>query len=381
MWVSTKTKQSSLSLARVASLILLVVALPGCATHPSGVLIAEAAATPGATVVDMLVATTRRPSPEPGVLYSGERGDLSFTEIAVSIPPDNVRKAGEVQWPSDMPANPATDFTTVKVESVSVPQGVKDWAKRALSRDRHVLIFVHGFNTQYDEAVYRLAQIVHDSEAKVTPVLFTWPSRGSVLEYPYDRESTNYSRTALEDMLWRVSQDPSVGRVSILAHSMGSWLTVEALRQLAIRHGKVPPKIDTLMLASADLDVDVFRQQMRDLGPSRPRVVLFVSHDDKALGITRVFGGNVDRVGQVDPSKEPYRTALETLQGVTVVDLSALDTGDEVDHTKFAESPEVVQLIGRRLAGQSIESGNGIGNKIGASVTGSPIAIFQSAGR
>ena len=185
-------------------------------------------------------------------------------------------------------------------------------------------------------------------------------------------------------MLWRLSQEPSVGQVSILAHSMGTWLTVEALRQLAIRHGKVPPKIDTVMLASADLDVDVFGQQMRDIGPSRPRVVLFVSHDDKALGISRAFSGNIDRVGQVDPSKEPYRSVLENVQGVTVVDLSALNTGDELNHSKFAESPEVAQLIGRRLAGQSIEPGKDIGNQIGASIATaatSPIEIIQSGMR
>jgi esterase/lipase superfamily enzyme len=330
------------------------------------------------------VATTRRPSPVPGVLLSGERGELAFSEIAVSIPPDNARKVGEIQWPSSLPANPATDFTTVKVEPVSVPQGVRDWAKRSLARDRHVLVFVHGFNTNYDEAIYRFAQIVHDSKAAVTPVLFTWPSRGDVLQYPYDRESTNYSRSAFEDMLWRISQDPSVGRVSILAHSMGTWLTVESLRQLAIRHHQVPPKIREVMLAAGDLDVDVLGQQLRDIGKPRPDFIMFVSRDDKALNFSRMFAGDVDRLGQVDPTKEPYRTILEREHGITVVDLSAVRTGDDIDHSKFSESPQAIQLIGRQLAGQQIAPDKGIAGNIGASMvsaTAAPIAIIQSGAR
>ena len=62
-----------------------------------------------------------------------------------------------------------------------------------------VLVFVHGFNNRFEDAVFRFAQIIHDSRADVAPVLFTWPSKGSVFAYGYDRESANYSRDALED--------------------------------------------------------------------------------------------------------------------------------------------------------------------------------------
>ena len=85
-------------------------------------------------------------------------------------------------------------------------------------------------------------------------------SRANVLDYAYDRESTNYSRTQLEEILRRAAQDPSVGDVTIMAHSMGSWLVTEALRQMAIRDGRVAPKIRNVILASPDLDIDVFRR-------------------------------------------------------------------------------------------------------------------------
>jgi esterase/lipase superfamily enzyme len=255
-----------------------------------------------------------------------------------------------------------------------------------------VLVFVHGFNNRYEDAVYRFAQIVHDSHADVAPVVFTWPSRGSIFDYNYDKESTNYSRDALEELLTRTAANPAVSDVTIMAHSMGTWLTVEALRQMAIRNGHVASKINNVILASPDLDVDVFGRQFASLGKERPHFTIFVSQDDRALALSRRISGNVDRLGQIDPSVEPYRSKLEAA-GITVLDLTKLKGGDRLNHGKFAESPEVVKLIGDRLiAGQTITDSNvGLGEAVGAVAMGAaqtagsavsvavstPIAIFD----
>jgi Uncharacterized protein conserved in bacteria len=373
--------------------LLVAASLSGCAGRAEGVLVptADAATAPG-TRVDMLVATTRSPSENPGILFSGERGSgLKITDIAVSIPPDANRKAGEVQWPKKLPADPAREFATVHVSPVDA-SSARGWLLRHLPPSGRVLVFVHGFNNRYEDAVYRFAQIVHDSRADVAPILFTWPSRASIFDYNYDKESTNYSRDALEEMLDAIADNPNVREVTVMAHSMGSWLTVEALRQMAIRDGRVAPKIRNVILASPDLDVDVFGQQYKALGPSRPDFTLFVSRDDRALQLSRRISGNIDRLGQIDPTVEPYRTQFEAA-GVSVIDLTALKSGDPLNHGKFAESPEVVQLIGTRLlTGQTITDSNvGLGDRIGAVALGTaqtvggvasatvnaPIAVFD----
>src|SRR5690606_2566546 len=373
---------------------LLAASLSGCAGRPQGVLIPTATvATAKGAQVDMLVATTRLPSESPGILFSGERGDeLKITDIAISIPPDSERKVGEVQWPKKLPADPAREFATIGVTPVAGAAESNRWLSQHLPPSKRVLVFVHGFNNRYEDAVYRFAQIVHDSGADVAPILFTWPSRASIFDYNYDKESTNYSRDALEDMLDAIADNPNVGEITVMAHSMGSWLTVEALRQMAIRDGRVAPKIENVILASPDLDVDVFGQQYRSLGPDHPDFTLFVSRDDRALQISRRISGNVDRLGQIDPTVEPYRTELEKA-GISIIDLTALKGGDALNHGKFAESPEVVQLIGTRLlTGQAITDSNvGLGDRIGAVALGTaqtvggvasatvnaPIAIFD----
>ncbi|MGO8448282.1 alpha/beta hydrolase, partial [Rhizobium ruizarguesonis] len=76
-----------------------------------------------------------------------------------------------------------------------------------------------------------------------------------------------------------------VKEVSILAHSMGNWLALEALRKMAIRNGRLPAKFENVMLASPDVDVAVFRQQIIDMGKQHPKFTLFVSRADRALAV------------------------------------------------------------------------------------------------
>ncbi|MGX5733656.1 alpha/beta hydrolase [Bosea thiooxidans] len=369
-------------LASSAVAALAALALAGCAGDVRGTLVPVAAAAPDASRITMLVATTRKADEDPGVLFSGERAAPSFAEITVSVPPDSARKVGEVQWPSRLPGNPETDFVTLKVDKIDRAQALKRFHEKVQRvPKRRVLIFIHGFNNRFEDAVYRFAQIVHDSNAKVVPILFTWPSRGSIFAYGFDRESNNYSRGPLENLLQALSKDPAVGEVSILAHSMGNWVTMEALRQMSIRNGEVSPKIANVMLAAPDVDVDVFRSQVMEMTGRRPRFTIFVSRDDRALAVSRRVWGSTARLGAIDPEAEPWRTQLEAAK-IYVLDMSKLHTGDSLNHGKFAESPEVVQLIGTRLAaGQPItDSRAGLGERLVQITAGTAAAVGTAAG-
>src|SRR5919112_6173581 len=368
---------------RLPMVLTLVSALGACASL-RGVMVPVTATAPGASKIDMLVATTRKQT-DPAELFSGDRGSApSFANITVSVPPPNARQIGEVQWPRQVPGNPATEFVTLKADVIDRNQALA-WFHRTLRTvpKRQVLVFIHGFNNRFDDSVFRFAQIVHDSNAPVVPILFTWPSRGSVLAYGYDRESTAYSRNALESLLKAISRDPAVGEISILAHSMGTSLALETLRQMAIRDGLVTPMIRNVLLAAPDVDVDLARTALVDMGPraNRPAFTLFVSQDDRALAVSRRVWGSEARLGAINPDQEPYRTQLEQ-SNVTVLDLTKLKAGDALYHGKFAASPEVVQLIGKRLAeGQTVtDSRVGLGDRIIQVTAGAASAVGTAAG-
>ncbi|WP_062011879.1 alpha/beta hydrolase [Aureimonas sp. AU4] len=377
-------------------LVALLVALAGCTSRPYATLMPVSGTVPGAHLVDMLVATTRAPSGVPGVVFAGERGPgLSIENILVSIPPDGVRKPGAVIYPRRNPGDPSREFVALRVAPLD-EAGARAWYDRVSGPRRRVLIFVHGFNSTYEEAVFRFAQISHDTGVDAAPILFTWPSQGSIFGYLYDKESANYSRDALEAVIRQAAEDPDVGEVTLMAHSMGSWLAMEALRQYAIRNGDLPGKLRNVVLAAPDLDIDVFREQLNEIGPAEDRITIFTSQDDRALLVSRRLSGGVQRLGAVDLTRPEVEAEFER-RGITVVDLSDIRAGDSLNHTKFAESQAVVQAIGRRLiAGDrvsdsrlslaetigatAIGTAQGVGSAVGATLT-LPVAVVDPVAR
>jgi esterase/lipase superfamily enzyme len=120
----------------VVALLLLGPLMSGCASPPEGVLAPVPQTAADATEVSIMVATTRAPSDDPGLLYSGERGArIDFNEIVVSIPPDSRRKIGEVQWPKKIPPDPARDFATLSAKQMDSVAEVEAWYDR--NRSRH----------------------------------------------------------------------------------------------------------------------------------------------------------------------------------------------------------------------------------------------------
>lgn len=332
------------------------------------------AAPEGASVVSMLVVSTRAPSDRTGQVYSGRRGrGTTLAAIDVSIPPNH--RLGRIEWPVDDTVDPSREFATVRFEPVD-PPAVRAWFERS-GAEGHVLIFVHGFNVPFDGAVYRLAQVTHDAGATSAPILFTWPSLGSTFAYVYDRESAAYSRDALEDVLRLAAQNPEVTDITILAHSMGAWIAIEALRQYAIRHGRVDPKISNVILASPDLDADVFRMQFLALGDKRPLFTFLIARDDRALLLSRLLAAGVTRVGAADVAREPYRSAIASAEGVTVVDMTGLSVADRANHLIFAESPEAVRVLSSIfMTGEAVDPSSGV--NIGAALGGVVVVLAQS---
>ena len=289
-------------------------------------------------------------------MFSGERAeDVSYAAVTVSIPPESARKPGQVQYPASTPGNPQRDFVTASADYLdkrAFSAAISNAAKQG-GRSK-VLVFVHGFNHRFDDAVYRFAQIVHDSKAEGIPVLFTWPSRGEVTAYGYDRESANFSRDALEQLLDTLAANPQVTEVNILAHSMGNWVTLEALRGKAIGGGKVGNKVRNVFLVAPDVDVDVFRTQIRRMGTSRPNFALFVSQDDKALGLSQYIWGGVPRLGEINPEQERYRDIL-TQEKITVFDLTKL--GGNSHSRAFDDITQVVVMVREQLNEEPVVTG------------------------
>jgi esterase/lipase superfamily enzyme len=324
--------------------------LTGCSRPPDLVGI-DNPETPAETVEGvsrhrLFIITTREASEVVGAFFSGERApELGLASVDVTVPPNHV--VGQLERPQRLPPDPRTEFAVVdpvvyRADATFVAEINRELAKRPPS-ERKILLFVHGYNNTTSDAILRLTQFVEDSGYEGVPVLFTWASAASAPRYVYDLNSALVARGKLDDMANLLTRSNAVD-VDIFAHSMGSFLTMEGLVD-AQQEGRLGKRgnIKSIMLASPDIDIDLFRTQLAQLPRSIvERIYLLVSADDAALRFSRRIAGGVPRVGAADTDE------LEGL-GVTVIDLSQVEDSSSGSHSKFAGSPEVVQLIGRGL--------------------------------
>jgi len=334
-----------------AAALPLLLALCGCGSRPeTGALDVAVSEAAGAVEHSILVATSRARDPRPGTYFGGERSpDLDFAAFTISVPPRHAH--GEIEWPAHEPGDPKTDF--VVRDAGYLPQEaafISELNRRLAQKpkgQRKALLFIHGYNTMFAEGLFRFAQIVHDAHSSAVPVHFSWASHGSLSDYVYDTNSATSARDRLERVL-RLLAASNADEINILAHSMGNWVTVEAIRNIRIK-GDAPAKgkLGTIILAAPDIDIDVFKSQMRRIGkPAKPYLVV-ISADDRALAASRFLAGGKARLG--DDKNAAELTAL----GAVVVDLTAVHGKDATNHDKFAQiadvAPELMSVLGKGI--------------------------------
>ena len=334
---------------RVRSAVLIACAflplLSGCASNTfEGQLGPVLGAAGSEKLIKLFVASTRARSDKPYTFTFGRSDIVNYQHIELSIPPSH--NSGTIEFPRRTPADPATEIAARINKSLSQRDFADGISAAAQRGDGEVTVFVHGFNTNYEEAVFRLAQIASDAGTQGAVVLFAWPSRGKVLDYLTDRESATYSRDRLELVLHDIARQPGVKRINVLAHSMGAFLTMETLRQAKFKgDGEFSGKLNAVVLASPDIDLDVFRSQLDAIGKRQRPTVILISGDDQALAFSRLLSGDVDRVGLVDASSPEAKAEIEN-RGLTVIDLTDVRADDSTNHAKFASMPMTVKYIG-----------------------------------
>jgi esterase/lipase superfamily enzyme len=321
-------------------LIALVLMLAACA-QPGEITMVPSAAGIGAAK-EVFIGTTRALDPATGE-FGPDRVPLdSYARYVVQVPPD--REPGEIGWP---PRNgrpdPSKDFVTLEQEIYAGAPGFRADLASALRRQpagqREVIIFAHGFNTTFAEGLYRIAQLDHDLDLPGVVVHYSWPSRGKTLAYLADRDSAIFARDGYETLLDEVVS-AGAQRIVIVGHSMGSLLTMEALRQVAIDgNRRVLDRIAGVILISPDIDVDLFHQQASRIGKLPQPFYVFTSQKDRALAISARLTGRRERLGNLEDPGE-----------VADLDVTLIEVGEfakGVGHFAPGDSPVLIGILGR----------------------------------
>jgi len=322
---------------RILSTTVFIV-LIGCT--PRGVLtLYPAAESVGETQI-IFVSTTRAVDTD-GEISTKRAKNASFLRYDISVPPQH--EVGEVDWPRGKP-DPKQDFLTTRFERFNSSSSFTSNLSKALRNhpkgSREVVVFVHGFNNNFAEGLYRLAQLSNDMELQNPTVHYSWPSAGNPLGYAYDRDSALFARDGLENLLHSIKA-AGADQILLVGHSMGAFLTVETLRQMSIGNNRdLRRLLNGVILISPDIDVDLFRRQTARIDPLPQPLVIFTSEKDRALRLAARLSGTHQRLGNVRNIDE-----LADLK-VTLVDVTDYSNGF-TGHFNAATSPALLQILKR----------------------------------
>ncbi|MEN3930013.1 alpha/beta hydrolase [Microvirga sp. W0021] len=283
----------------------------------------------------VLVLTTRLQNGEPIVKpwFTGQRGiGLSFAEAEMTSTGQSV--IGKVA------SAISGEWSVENVDHVDRKEPAKAFANAAMGKD--ILLYVHGYRETFESATVSAIQLSQGIKFRGATAVFTWPSAAATLDYGYDRESAMWSRDALLDALVAAAKSNSGGRINIVAHSMGTLLTLETLRMFRAEGGELlMSRIGAIVLASPDIDIDLFTQAVERLGPDAKKITVISSTKDRALALSSQLAGGIVRAGAAN------RDRLEEL-GVRVADASAFGSGI-INHDLFLSNKDVQQVIRRAI--------------------------------
>ncbi len=241
---------------------------------------------------------------------------------------------------------------------------------------KELVLFVHGYANTFQDAAFSMGELCHFFGREFACAIFSWPaggSRGILLGYNVDRESSEYAVLHLKQALRIVAATPGLERLHLMAHSRGSSLLLSALQQLSIEHYAAGLQLvdrmtlRNLVLLAPDIDLQVAVTQMFGIS-SDPDLLrgaraepdarittgdmqftLYASPDDTALSLAESLFGSVRRLGRVDEamfSEEAYKR-IASLRNFDVIDVyGSTDLfGHSYFHSNPAVSADLVSLI------------------------------------
>lgn len=283
-------------------------------------------------LVEVFYATTRKAtgSRVPTAAFGADAGPLTFGRATVSVPRD--RRPGELPtpnaWAFEFRPDNAKHFILKRVEVINGRDRFFSTVsgRVAASRKKEVLVFIHGYNTSFQGGVERAAQLAVDLGLDGAPILYSWPSQGSLLGYSADAASADdqVRLAELSQFLADVAARTGATRINVVAHSMGNRYLVRALDRLA-RQGK-KNLFNEVVFAAPDVSVDEFRVAWPRIKTLGRRTTVYASGRDKALQVSEVVNGK-PRVGD---ARHPF-----TLPGLQTVDTTAA-SGGMLGHDDFA---------------------------------------------
>src|SRR5581483_2253619 len=305
-------------------------------------------------VVPVFYGTDRVHKDEPKrITYTSDRARrLELGRALVTVPKThqvpNIERPFAIRVPYfnvtiyEQAEDPAKHFTISELAALTREEFIELARKRiggsAAFKDQAV-VFVHGYNTSFDYALFRAAQMAYDLKFDGASFVYSWPSGGGVMSYNYDRESSEQAEPYLREFIELVIKDSGAQSVSVIAHSMGNMPLLRVLQALG---PSLPPgvRLNQIILAAPDVDRNLFENLAANLKSYGRGVTLYCSNNDLAMTAARKGAGGIARAGDVPPD------GPIVLAGIDTIDVSQTSTEYlTLNHSTYAEKGALLNDI------------------------------------
>lgn len=267
--------------------------------------------------------------------FGVERGlNNSYGIAEVSIPDDH--RMGKLEkprwWRLEFRPDPERHVVVLKIDLLDQSEFTSHArAAVAVAERKEVLLFVHGFNVTFEDAVRRTAQLAYDLDFPGVAALYSWPSEGSVPSYVVDSNNVTWAEPYFAEFLQSLRRDIGADAVHVIAHSMGSRLLANTVARLT--SGLNISVLRQVVFAAPDLDSEVFRQLAAAFPGKAHRVTLYASSEDLALKASRKL--------QKYPRAGESGLSLVIVSDVDSIDASSVRT-DFLNHSYFGDSGSIL---------------------------------------
>lgn len=271
-------------------------------------------------------------SRKPDTYFGGEPGQFNWGTVDVSVPRNH--KPGAVERPSIMSfeirESPERHMVLMSMTLLDGEEALAEMRETLARQDSdQAFVFVHGYNVSFADAARRTAQIAYDLNFPGLPILYSWPSRATTLDYIADTAVVRNSGRSLLRFLEEIVEKSGAKRIHLVGHSMGNRALTDALELYAVRHAQANgPAFDQIVFTAPDVDARLFANMVQTIRPIANRLTLYTSDQDLALSVSRRLHGSRPRAGQAGDD-------ILIMDVIDTVDMTALGE-DMLGHSYFA---------------------------------------------
>jgi len=292
-------------------------------------------------VVPILFATDRDPTDGDPTWFGALRGDLvvGIAEISIPLRHEPGKLESPRWWRLEFKERPERHVVLLGLEILPRTELLTRLKTqfRAQAETREGMLFIHGYNVPFVDAARRTAQIAHDLSFSGVPILYSWPSEGSLPSYMIDAGNARWTEPHFREFMQCVLCDMELSVVHVIAHSMGNIVLTEFLRGLRRQPfvGQAA-RIRQIIFAAPDIDAATFAQLAAEFHGHAERYTLYASSRDKALAASQ----RVQRYARAGDAGD----GLVLVAGIDTVDASGVDTSF-LGHSYIADNATILDDV------------------------------------